>query len=540
MTNDVNVSFLGGVDTVTGSCHLFSAGGQSVLIDCGIHQEENTKPDEFDIPIENEVDYCILTHAHLDHSGLLPLLVKRKKIRKNIISTIATKLVAQVLLEDFANIYYQKNRKPLYNDKDLENTFNKWITYDYNIDIPLTKNLQARFYDAAHIIGSSSVYLTYHNEYDILFSGDIGTKNLNLMDYPPKKPNNASYLVLESTYGDRNHTNNLKETIDFILNILDGGGKVVIPAFSVGRAQEVIYILNKYGIKYTIYLDSPMSNKVTELSDVFMPFLKKIDDIKENLFKGYIPVKDYKQSLTLTGSNEPCVIISASGMLTGGRVIHHIDAIKDDEMSAVVFVGYQAEGTRGRRLLEGKELVKCKIFKGNGFSAHADRDELVEYATSFANNPNTVFLTHGEQKQREELQRAIQSRGLNVVLPEKNKPYIINKTIYPIDGKDLNLNKNESGFDNFNKTAVGYFKEGVLSIKKIKELVGMMYIGKETALSWLNVMYRKGRLSGLQSDQSTQDKVYEFLNSCIENLTLQDILAILREIKEVNKNGGGV
>ncbi len=537
----VKVNFLGGVNTVTGSCHLLTAGGQKILIDCGVTQGVDIDSDDFVIPLSDEVDYCILTHAHLDHSGLLPLLVKKKKIRKNIISTTATKLVAKVLLEDFANIYYRQYNKVIYNDKDLENTFNKWLTYDYDIDIALTQNLRARLYDAAHIIGSSSVYITYHNEYDIMFSGDIGTKNLNLMDYPPKKPDNVSYLVLESTYGDKTHNNNIQETISFILNVLDNGGKVIIPAFSVGRAQEVIYLLNKHGVKYTIYLDSPMANTVTDLSNTFRPFLKQVDDIKENLFNGFIPIKNYKQSLELTKNNEPCVIISASGMLTGGRVLHHIDAIKNDERSAVVFVGYQAEGTRGRRLLKGEEKVKCKIFRGDGFSAHADREELIKYVLSFKNKPNAVFLTHGEDKQRKSLQESLKNQGIETILPDKNKPYIIQKTMQVVENGEFSggsvAQKKQVDCDYYSEVAVEYFNDGILSMKKIKEFIGMMYIGKKTALSWLNTMYEKGRLTGREPLSSeNQNKVYKFFNSCLDDLTLQDFLSIVRTLKQIKKD----
>ena len=528
----VNLTFLGGAERVTGSCHLIEMGSKRILVDCGVRQDEEL--DEVNLPFDGEVDYCILTHAHLDHSGLIPMLIKKKKLRKNIVSTIATKMVAKIILEDFANLYYRKYGKVLYSSEDLDNVFNRWITYDYGIPINLARSISARFYDAAHIIGSASVHVVYHNEYDIFFSGDIGTRNLMLMDYPPKKPPAVSYLVLESTYGDREHVSNVDKAIDFIRRTLSNNGKVLIPAFSVGRAQEVIYLLNKHGVDAKIYLDSPMANKVTELSDALSPFLKQLGDLKKNLFNGYIPVAHASESEKLAKSKDPCVIISASGMMTGGRVVRHLNSIKDDEKSAIVFVGYQAAGTRGRRILDRVEPVKCRIFQATGLSAHADRKELVNYAVSFDPKPSKVFLVHGEEKQRKSLYTDLAEMGLNVVLPKEGKAYeiVMSKGFSP--AVDLSCNTiGGISLSEFEEKAVGLFRSGILSMHKVNQLADMLTMGRKTALSWLNNTYKKGRLIGLvETSRDNQREVYDILKSAATSLSPKDIKSVCSRIKE--------
>ena len=528
----VNLTFLGGAERVTGSCHLIEMGSKRVLVDCGVRQDEDL--DEVNLPFDGEVDYCILTHAHLDHSGLVPMLVKRKKLRKNIVSTIATKMVARIILEDFASLYYRKYGKVLYSGEDLDNVFNRWITYDYGIPIRLTRSISVRFYDAAHIIGSASVHVVYHNEYDVFFSGDIGTRNLMLMDYPPKRPPAVSHLVLESTYGDRDHVSNVDEAVDFIRRTLSNGGRVLVPAFSVGRAQEVIYLLNKQGVDAEIYLDSPMANRVTELSDALSPFLKQVGDLKENLFDGYIPVAHASESEKLAKSKDPCVIISASGMMTGGRVIRHLNSIKDDEKSAIVFVGYQATGTRGRRILNGDEPVKCRVFQATGLSAHADRSELVNYAASFNPKPLEVFLVHGEEKQRKSLHADLTELGLNVILPKEGRVYEVARSKGSLPTADSTCNPTGGiSLREFEEKAVDLFRSGVLSMHKVSQLADMLTMGRRTALSWLNNAYRKGRLTGLvETGRERQREVYDLLRSAAVSLSPEDIKSVYSRMKE--------
>jgi len=529
-TINPKLTFLGGVETVTGSCYLLEAGSKKILIDCGVKQGNEVESEELSLPIEEEVDYCILTHAHLDHSGLLPLLVKRKKIRRNIISTIPTKLIARILLEDFAKLYHSTYGKVIYTNEDIENTFNKWITYDYNVDIPLTKSLTVRFYDASHIIGSSSVHIKYHNEYDILFTGDIGTANLMLLDYPPKKPQVASYVVMESTYGDKTHENNLSDTIEFIKDVIKNGGKVLIPAFAVGRAQEVIYILNKNNVKAKIYLDSPMANKVTELSMALSPFLKQLRDLNSNLFNGYIPVEGYRDSLKLAKSKDPAVIISASGMLTGGRVLNHLNAIKDDEKSAVVFVGYQAEGTRGRKILSGEEKVKCRVFQATGLSAHADKQELIDYVLSFKVKPKAVFLTHGESSQRKSLKNELLDHGFNVVLPYEGDSVELEKGY----NHNIKHKEGEKKHEDYGTLVLNMYKKGILSLHKVRQLAEMLRMGKQTALVWLNTLYIKDRMVTdlYRANKDIRNSTYERLKQVIEYASADEIMKVIDSIRE--------
>ena len=507
------IKFLGGASKVTGSCHLLTAGSKRILIDCGVEQGSELT-EELNLPVDEPVDHCLLTHAHLDHCGLLPLLVKRKKLNGYVISTYPTKMIAEIILRDFMNIYRTNFGKLPFTDDDLSRLFSRWKVFDYYENIELSNLLKAKFYDAAHIIGSASVVFDYAGEYSILFTGDIGTANTRILKYPPKKPKSVGYLVMESTYGNMEHENNIDKAISFIKETLDNGGKVLIPSFSVGRTQEVIYTLNKANIvgskKYPLYLDSPMAHKVTVLSYHLSPFLRPLKDLGGNLFNGYIPVVKMADSKKLAESKEPCVIVSASGMLTGGRVLNHYQTIKDDEKSAIVFVGYQANETLGRKIIDGEEQVKCRVFVAHGFSAHADRKELIDYVSSFEDKPFKVFITHGEEEQRKSLADLLNKHGIDAVLPLEGEEYTCDKQ-RPVKHSEITREEKESyGWeeivpDEFEDWFLYSLKTGKVGIQKLDELINAKTTGINTALSWCKGVYSRGRFLPI-SGQYTKDE----------------------------------
>ncbi|HOL57268.1 MAG TPA: MBL fold metallo-hydrolase [Spirochaetota bacterium] len=434
------IKFIGGASKVTGSAFLLETGNAKILIDCGIEQEKGIEKDNNEI-IEKKIneigkaDICILTHAHLDHSGLVPLLVKKRKVNK-IISTPATKELCRLLFNDFQRIQEENNDIPLYSYDDIESSFEIWDEIDDRNTIELF-DTKITFYNNSHIIGSVSVFIETHNG-NYLFSGDIGSKLQQLMDYPPDMPDgNVDYLILESTYGNKSHDSSDRDRLlEIAKTTCENGGKVLIPSFAIGRLQEVLYTFSNYNFNFPVYIDSPMGSKVTNLIKEYNIYLKKKLrrlSITDDLFNNkYIAINTSNQSKELSNSKEPAVIISASGMLEGGRILNHLEQIKNDENSTLIFVGYQAQNTRGRKILDGEEKVRCRIEKLNSFSAHADQDELIDYIERLKYTPYKVFLVHGEKEQREILAKRIISKKIRVELPEnysQGKEILIEKKV---------------------------------------------------------------------------------------------------------------
>lgn len=420
----MEIKFFGGASQVTGSAFMLDTGMSKILIDCGMEQGQFISRANIinKIDMMPKLDCCILTHAHIDHTGLVPLLIKKNKTAR-IISTPATKELSNLLLYDFARLQQEETfEMPLYSEKDIEEAFVYWEekddgeTFDINSDI-------ITFYNNSHILGSVSVLIETANG-NFLFSGDIGTESQQLMDYPPDVPDvPVDYLFLESTYGDKTHENksiDRTRIVDVAGKVCKNGGKTLIPAFSVGRLQEVLYTFSRSDFKYPIYVDSPMGEKITQLIDGYRLYLKKkfqklsIDD---NLFTNYEIIKSRAQSVEFAEGGEPSVIISASGMMEGGRILNHYKTIKDDKKSAIFFVGYQSAGTRGSRILSGNEIVLCKVEKFSSFSAHADKKELISYVTRLPVLPYKTYLVHGEDKQRQALASELRRMKIRVETP---------------------------------------------------------------------------------------------------------------------------
>lgn len=439
----MNVKFLGAAMSVTGTCHLITTDKYKILLDCGqfqgskVLEELNAGAFGFD-PLE--IDFMLLSHAHIDHSGRIPLLTKRG-YKGKIYCTDATADLAEIMLKDSGYIHEKEaewtNRKaersgkplvePLYTFEDAEEAVKYFEPVIYGQLIEINPDVRVRFTDAGHILGSSIVELWISeggHESKIVFSGDIGVKNKPLLR-DPSTVEETDYLIMETTYGDRVHETSyesLDKFFDMILKTTRRGGTVVIPSFAVGRTQELIYHLHKFYDERTdlkeeldklmVYVDSPLATTATE---IFRRNAQVFDDVtREYILKGDNPL-DFKnlqftrtseESRALNFNPNPKIIISASGMCEAGRIKHHLKHHLWDPKSSVVFVGYQATGTLGRSIVNGdkdvsvfgeKIHVNAEICYLEGFSGHADRDGLLEWLSAFRTAPKKIFLVHGEE-----------------------------------------------------------------------------------------------------------------------------------------------
>lgn len=449
----MKIKFCGAAISVTGSCHLIITDKYKILLDCGQFQggkameELNYMDFGFD---PSEIDYMFLSHAHIDHCGRIPLLVKRG-FKGNIYCTDATADLADIMLKDSGYIHEKeaewKNRKaeragrkfiePLYTYKDAAASieFLKPVLYGQTIEI--NEDIRVRFKDAGHILGSAIIELWIkeaRKESKIVFSGDLGVKGRPILR-DPEFIEEADFVIMETTYGNRVHPNNensVKDLIDIILRTKERGGTVVIPSFAVGRTQELIYQLNMFYEEnedyrdrledLTVYVDSPMATNATE---IFRRNAQVFDEeTKEYILKGDNPL-DFKnlkftrtsdESRMLNFDPSPKVIISASGMCEAGRIKHHLKHNLWDPKNSVVFVGYQAEGTLGRSIVNGdkdvsifgeKIHINAEIYNLEGFSGHADREGLLEWISSFTKAPKEIFLVHGEEKSKKDFADSI-------------------------------------------------------------------------------------------------------------------------------------
>ena len=438
----MKVRFCGAANGVTGSCHLITCGEHQVLFDCGQFQggaaEEarNREPFPFN---PAEIECVVLSHAHIDHCGRLPLLVKQG-FKGEIYCTDATADLLDVMLKDSAHIHEQeaewKNRKaeraghalvePLYTADDALDTLKLVRPVLYDTLFALNDQMKIVFNDAGHILGSAIIELWVEENgksKKIVFSGDLGMTNRPILR-DPVTIHKADYVVMETTYGNRLHEKNatsIKKLLDIIVETTKRGGNVVIPSFAVGRTQELIFELNriydgnseyKQALKDVhVYVDSPMAAQATE---IFKNNAQTYDDeMREFILRGDHPLdfpnlhftRTSDESRMINVDTKPKIIISASGMCDAGRIRHHLKHNLYNPANSIVFVGYQAEGTLGRSLIEGIQevklfgediAVKAQIHNLEGFSGHADRDALYHWISSFTQQPHDIFLVHGE------------------------------------------------------------------------------------------------------------------------------------------------
>lgn len=435
----MQLTFLGATNTVTGSKFLLKLDNKTILIDCGLFQglKELRLRNWVKFPIDpKSIDIVILTHAHIDHSGYLPVLMKNG-FRGKVYCSHATKDLCAVLLPDSgflqeeeaknANKYgYSKHHPavPLYTRADAERTLELFHPLEFRKKYKLDAEASVSLIPAGHILGATFVQIKNYKE-TLLFSGDLGRPN-DIVMHPPSIMQEADYLVLESTYGNRLHArvDPLIQLAEVITRTVERGGTIVIPAFAVGRAQHMLYLM--YLLKKSnripnvpIYLDSPMAKDAT---DIFMKYSSqhRLDaDLSKKVCEvaTYINSKEESQLLDLEMFSK--IIISASGMLEGGRVLHHIRTFAKDERSTIVFTGYQAAGTRGADVIRGKRHLKmfgesievnAEVCSLSNMSAHADYEEILDWLSNFNHHPKKVFITHGEPEAALSLKEKIEER----------------------------------------------------------------------------------------------------------------------------------
>lgn len=442
---------------VTGSCHILRFADYTVLFDCGMIQggkkevQRNREP--FPFGAEN-VDAVILSHAHIDHSGRLPLLIKQG-FNKNIYTQNATVDLCEILLKDSAKLaeydaqrYNRKNkgkpqRQPLFTAEDAENCLKQFVGYRYNESFEPLPGLKITFQDAGHILGSAIVEaeITENgNTKKLVFSGDIGQFNSPILE-DPTLIKHADIVIMESTYGGRRHRERdltIQEIGEVIQSAHAGQGNIIIPAFSIGRSQELLYhFVEHYDDwnlqNWKIYLDSPMA---IEASKVYWSFKHLHDRAAKHLLGNFgdkIPLPNYRRTVTADESRQlneipsGAIFIAGSGMCNGGRILHHLHHNLHRKENHVMIVGHQAYGTLGRRLVDGEKRVKmfgewipvnAQIHTVGGLSAHADQEDLLRWLSAFESNPE-VYLVHGERDSQEEFIKYAQKRlNLNISHPD--------------------------------------------------------------------------------------------------------------------------
>ena len=433
------ITFLGAALEVTGSCHLLEANGQRILLDCGMHQGGSAfsrNDGEFDFD-PSDIDMVVLSHAHLDHSGALPLLVAQG-FNGAIYCTEGTSKLLPILLEDAFRLYerdvFHRNTRlkragqPAielqYQERDVEQVLSLVRTSRYQQPFQITDGIQLQFYDAGHILGSSIVELRIAQgelSKTLVFSGDLGNPDTSLM-YDPVELQHADVVLMESTYGDRNHRSHLETLAEFEGIIKEAGredGNILIPAFAVGRTQELLFAL---GCLYQegklegwqVFLDSPMAKAVTNVYNQCLSRLDRKDTAVMQQYgsmslQAFLPCltvsESVEDSILINDRKSKAIIIAGSGMCTGGRIRHHFKQRIWQKNTHIIFVGFQAYGTIGRKLVDGEKRMKffgeemvinAQIHTVGGFSAHAGQDELVNWAKAFEGKPK-FCLVHGEQ-----------------------------------------------------------------------------------------------------------------------------------------------
>jgi metallo-beta-lactamase family protein len=458
----MTIRFLGAAQNVTGSRYVLDCGGLRILVDCGMYQERGLRGrnwDPFPVPPDS-IDVVLLTHAHLDHCGYLPRFASQG-FSGRVHCTTASLEIARIALLDSAHVmtedaefkskrHEREGRKgpypyvPLYTEEDVRNSIPFLTPLNYEEPLRLGDGITATFHDAGHILGASMILLKVPlngGEKSILFSGDIGRRNKPILN-DPTVFQHADYVIMESTYGDRLHED--PADVDSLLeDAIKGadkrGGNVVIPSFAIGRTQEILYDLNTLLLKsripeVSVFIDSPMAIRVT---DVFKHHRELFDEEMRRLvdqghspftFPGLKLASSVDDSKAINYIRKGAVIIAGSGMCTGGRIKHHLVSNIPRPESTILFVGYQAEGTLGREIVEGASQVRilgqtypvrAKIAQIHGFSAHADMNELLAWVKSLEDPPQHVFITHGEPGPARSFADTLKSQtGWDVSVPE--------------------------------------------------------------------------------------------------------------------------
>ncbi|MBF1154755.1 MAG: MBL fold metallo-hydrolase [[Eubacterium] sulci] len=535
----MKIKFCGASTGVTGSCHLLTSGEHKILLDCGQFQggkaQDALNYEKFQFE-PSEIECVVLSHAHIDHCGRLPLLTKRG-FEGKIYCTDATADLLSVMLKDSAYIHEKetewKNRKaeragreqvePLYTIEDAEKTLSLVSPILYDQQIEINSDMKIVFNDAGHILGSAitELWVTEDDkESKIVFSGDLGMEGRPILRDPTyiKK---ADYVIMETTYGNRIHKelgSGVEKLIEIILNTTRRGGNVVIPSFAVGRTQELIYELNRFYDsnneyrkeldKIFVYIDSPMATTATE---IFRRNAQVFDEeTREYILKGDNPLefknlkftRSSKESQDLNFNKEPKIIISASGMCEAGRIRHHLKHNLWNPKNSIVFVGYQGQGTLGRSLVEGIKMVtlfgeeiqvNAEIHNLEGFSGHADQNGLFAWLAHFEQKPKQIFLVHGEEESKKDFAKLVNEKlSYEPIVVMGNSEF------------ELDMNKSEIvNMDSAREQAAEADK-----IQKVRDKLSSIHLDLEQILYSAN----------LAVEENISDKKITLINNIIQEL----------------------
>lgn len=466
----MKIEFYGAAGCVTGSCHIVRIKDKNVLLDCGLYQgkDENDRGNDIFNFDPRKIDYVILSHAHIDHSGRIPFLFKRG-FKGEVICTDATKDLCNVMLPDSGHIQEMelewKNRKrirqglpamePLYTSKIAELSLYLFKSYPYDQMIDVFDGLRIRFRDAGHLLGSAIVEMFIkeegNKEIKLVYTGDLGNVNIPIIK-DPTYIEEADYVLMETTYGNRLHGNidtELAQLVKIIKDTFKRGGNVIIPSFSVGRTQEVLYALNRHIERkeldnMTVYVDSPLAYESTK---VFQNHTENYDTDAQKIinsgndplsFDGLVFTKSAEDSAKINKIQSGALVISASGMCEAGRIKHHLKHNLWRKECSIVFVGYQAEGTLGRTILEGAKKVKifgediavnASIYNLQGLSGHADRKGLIKWVEALKKKPKEIILVHGDEESRNSFKELLETKGFKCRKGNLGENYVINEKI---------------------------------------------------------------------------------------------------------------
>lgn len=507
----MKLTFIGAAHEVTGSCHYLEACGKKILIDCGMEQGVNVY-ENADLPVSySNIDFVFLTHAHIDHAGYLPLIYS-KGFKGKVFATRATADLSNIMLKDSAHIQEfeakWRTRKakrtgrptvaPLYGMKDAEGVLKHFVPCDYSEKINVSSGLEIRFIDAGHLLGSASIeiWMEENNiKKKIVFSGDIGNENKPIIRNP-EYIKTADYVVMESTYGNRIHgvqKDRIEEIVDIIQRTLDRKGNLIIPAFAVGRTQEMLYYIRRIKdekmIKghdnFEVYVDSPLANEATtiftrNLLDCFDEETKEIlqQGINPLDFNGLKKSVSSEESMQINFNSRPKVIISASGMCDAGRIRHHLKHNLWRSESTIMFAGYQANGTLGRSIVDGQKHVKifgeeievnAEIVSVEGMSSHADMEGLFKWIGAYTTPPKEVFIVHGSDEVCDKFAAEVKEKlGCKSSAPYSGSSYDLAKGEWIKITEGIPVNKEKAALK---KTASGPYNQLYNSGERLMEVI---------------------------------------------------------------------
>lgn len=510
----MKLTFIGASHEVTGSCFFLEACGKNILIDCGMEQGRDVYVNR-DIPVPaSAIDVVLLTHAHMDHAGYLPMIYKQG-FRGEIHATGATTDLSEIMLQDSAHIQMfeaeWKNRKrkrsgeplfePLYDMQDALETIKLFVPHNYGVKESLYDGIEFRFTDAGHLLGSASIemWITEDGETNkIVFSGDIGNLDQPLIE-DPQYIKEADYVIMESTYGDRTHGERpdyIKEMTSIIQKTFDRGGNIVIPSFAVGRTQELLYFIRhikenhlvKGHDNFKVYVDSPLAIEATQIfNENVMGYFDKeaMDMIHKGInplsFPGLITSVSADESKAINFDSDCKIIISSSGMCEAGRIRHHLKHNLWNSKNTILFVGYQAEGSLGRIILNGASEVKlfgetiainAEILKLAGISGHADKEGLIYWLRQIENKPKRVFIVHGEDKVCDSFVEELHNEfGYDAVAPFSGAIFDLTKNICIEDAKGIEIKRDTNDNAAKRKVANSAFERLVLAGKRLMQVI---------------------------------------------------------------------